>query len=113
MALTKNDFTRALTWVRKTFDIGVAIVKTLNVAKATEYLVDVQTVIESYLKGAETIMPTNGVPPWPKNFFSQLSWISRNMGTIGAFLFAGNAKDPFKEGRALAAAFAVKYNFTY
>ena len=87
------------------------LIQTGDTQNAALLLTDIQTTITTYLNIINQFVPTNSVKPFPKNFFSQLSWIFNNLPWLRIFTVLLTETNPFESAKADALAVATKWGF--
>jgi hypothetical protein len=77
----------------------------------TAFMSDILLVVTAYLDVINQFFPKESVAPFPKNFFSRLTWVSQNFSWIAVLMTLVTGANPFDAAKAQAAAVAAKWGF--
>lgn len=107
----KNDVQDILEW----FTLAIATLTGLLTARKTvDSMVlagDISNVVKMYLEVFSTVVPERAIDPFPKNFFSRISWVKRNVAWLNIVGLAFSGTNPFEAAKVEAASVASKWNF--
>lgn len=102
----KKDISNIIAWFHAALDKEVNLINDKDYINALDLLNDIRYVILSYLQAFSSIAPEE-VTPFPKNFFSQISWIGKNINWL-KLVTSGN---PFELSITKAKAISEKWGF--
>lgn len=106
-----NAVNDIIKWLVAAIKKVVTLIHAGDPQNAALLLTDIQTTITAYLNVINQFVPTNPIKPFPKNFFSQLSWIFNNLPWLQIFMTLFTGTNPFETAKANALAVAIKWGF--
>jgi hypothetical protein len=102
----KNDITKIIEWFHFGLNMLIDLINKKDYISALLLIDDIRYVILAYFQAVAGIAPDD-ITPFPKNFFSQLSWIGKNINWLK--LFTGS--NPFEIPAQKAKAISEKWGF--
>ena len=104
----KQDISRIIVWLHAAMDKEINLINDKDYINALDLINDIRYVLLSYLQ-AMSNMSSEDLTPFPKNFFSQISWIGKNINWL-RIITSGN---PFEAPAKKAETVAAKWNLEY
>lgn len=104
----KKDILNIINWFTKAVEKLLGFVKNANLGDAAALLEEIKDVINAYLDVCQQIMPDNAMTPFPSNFFSRITWLTKNISWLK---IVSLGSDPFEKAKEKAEAVASKWGF--
>ena len=107
----KKDILNIVAWLSGAVEKMREILKAKKTVDAALLLADIKDVLTLYLEVFSQVVPEQSTTPFPKNFWSQLKWIPKNIAWLQIITAAFSGTNPFEEAKKKAAEVATKWGF--